>query len=239
MAIMDMIPVWDSLTLRARAGRLNEAHLQRALTDDHLHHRLARTETLRLPPTLEWVFRFPEEFAVINMAHGAYLKRQCTMGRYQAVVRERLVRSSMLVSLFAQDDRLPLLAWLLSQGTATRNWPSVMDQAGFSCEVIAALVKQRVLDHASAKAFLQEDGAWRWFSGIAFTQIITLTATFAPEIALQQRGLIERHMIEFDPETCTYRTPLPEARSILRAILLRELDQLFDKIESNLNQRAS
>ena len=232
---MNLRPVWESLTQRARAGRLNETHLQRALIDDIAHHRLTRTKTLRLPPTLEWVFRFPEEFALINMAHGAYLRRQCTTGRYQTVVRQRLLASPKLVNLFLENERLQLLAWLLTQGVAVENWPTIMVRAGFPYETIAELIKGRIVNHESAAAFLWfvDDGVWRFFHGIAFTDIIVRCATFAPSVVLDRRAAIEKHMIEFEPETSTYRAPRPEAQAIMRAFVLRPLTQLFDELAAN------
>lgn len=240
MVTMNLKPVWESLTQRARAGRLNEAHLQNALLDDLAHQRLTRTETLRLPPTLEWVFRFPEEFAVIKMAHAAYLRRQYETGRFQLVVRQRLIASPKLVNLFPEDERLPLLESLLSQGAAVPNWPTIMMRAGFPHEVIASLIKGRIVDRDSAGAFLWflDEAVWCFFHGGAFREVITLCAKFAPDIVLNRRAAIETHMIEFDPVTCTYRAPLPEARAIMSSILLRELTVLFKKIESDIKQHT-
>ncbi len=233
--MFDVRPVWASLSARARTARLNEAHLNNALLQDLTHNTIVRSQTLQLPPTLEWVFRFPEDFAAIKMAHATYLRRQCTTGRFQAVVRQRLLAAPKLVNLFPKEERLPLLAWLLSQGAAVANWPTIMMRAGFENEVIAALIKGRIVDRDSAAAFLWfvDDGVWRFFHGLAFREIITLCATFAPRVVLDRRAAIERHMIEFDQETGTYRAPGPEARSILRSILLRPLTQLFDELTAN------
>lgn len=233
--IIDLQPVWKSLSAFARAGRLNEAHLNHALLDDITHQRLTQTETLRLPPTLEWVFRFPEEFGVIKMDHAAYLRRQCTTGRFQLVVRQRLIASPELVNLFPENKRLPLLAWLLLQGAAVPNWPTTMIRAGFSYKIIASLIKGRIVDRDSAEAFLWfvDDGVWRFFHGIAFLEVITLCATFAPDVVLSRRPAIEKHLIEFDPDTNTYCAPRPEVQAILRLILLQPFTKLFNELVAN------
>lgn len=233
--IIDLRPVWKSLTQRAITGRLNEAHLNKALLQDLTHNTIVRSETLRLPPTLEWVFRFPEDFATIKMAHAAYLRRQCTTGRFQLVVRQRLLAAPKLVNLFSEPDRLTLLAWLLSQGAALSNWPTTMAHAGFPYETIAHLIKGRIVDRESATAFLWfvDDGVWCFFHDIAFREVISLCATFAPDVVLSRRPFIEKHIIEFDHETNTYIALGPEARAILRSILLRPLTELFDEIAVN------
>lgn len=226
--------MWEALSARAQAGRLNEAHLQRALLDDLTHNRLMQTETLRLPPTLHWVFHFPEDFAVINMAHANFLRRQCTTGRFQLVVRQRLLGSAKLVNLFPETERLSLLAWLLSHDAAIPDWPSMMEHGGFSREVIATLIQERIVNRDRALAFLffVDVGVWRFFHTVAFINVITLCATFAPDMVMRQQTLIEKHALEFDPDTCTYQAPLPEARTILHSILLRPLRELFEELST-------
>ena len=110
-----------------------------------------------------------------------------------------------------------------------------MAHAGFSYDVIATLIKGRIVDRDSAAAFLWfvDDGVWRFFHGIAFREVITQCAMFAPDLVLRRRLAIEQHMIEFDPDTNTYHAPGPEARAILRSILLRPLTQLFDELTAN------
>jgi hypothetical protein len=239
--IMDLRPVWAALTARAHAGRLNEAQLDRALLDDLTHHRLTHSETLRLPPTLEWVCRFPEEFHVVKMNHARYLRRQCVAGRYQAVVRERLLRSPALVNLFAEGERVDLIIWLLSFGETRQGWVLTTSRARFAPELIAAVIETRICDQASAIAFLrcEEGEPWRFFHGSTFARVITRCASLAPKAVLDRRALIEQHMIEFDPETGEYHPPLPQARTIMRSILMRPLNQLFEMIQADLTQRAS
>ncbi len=88
-----LAPIWDDLTARARAGHLNEAHLHNLFLVELAQQATTNDVEFPLPPTLEWVFRFPDEFVRINVAHAKFLRRHCETTRCQVHMRERLLRS--------------------------------------------------------------------------------------------------------------------------------------------------
>ncbi len=140
-----------------------------------------------------------------------------------------------MVRLFPEAERVPLLLELLERTGPTYGWPSMLERAGFEHALIAQLIYQRIIDHASAEDFLLciTDGMWRFFRGKEFEAIIKRCARYNPERVCESRDAIEKYVLEYDPETGEYAPVQPEARAIMRSIMCQGLTSLFEELEAN------